>query len=150
MTKSLPPKSLVLYADDDPDDIELIREAFHDFSGSIELITFQSGRDLIDYIEALTPLQPSPCLLVIDINMPGVNGKETLTRLRTIESCQRIPAVLFSTSTMPADAAFARSLGAGFVTKPLLSNQIRLIVDQLIEHCTDEVKERINRHRRNK
>lgn len=150
MTKSLPPKSLVLYADDDPDDIELIREAFNDFSSSIELVTFQNGRDLIDYIEALTPLQPSPCLLVIDINMPGVNGKDTLSRLRTIEGCQRIPAVLFSTSTMPADAAFARNLSAGFVTKPLLTGQIRLIVDQLIEHCTDEVKERINRHRRNK
>ena len=150
MTQSLPPKSLVLYSDDDPDDIELIRDAFGEFSASIELVSFPSGRDLLSYLIALTPLQPTPCLLVIDINMPGLNGKETLAHIRRIEGFERIPAVLFSTSTMPADAAFARSHDAGFVTKPLMAQQIKEIVDQLIAHCTDEVKERINRHRRNK
>ena len=140
----------MLYADDDPDDIELIREAFHEFSNVIELVTFESGRELLGYVEELTPLQPIPCLLVIDINMPGLNGKETLSLLRKMEGFGQIPAVLFSTSTLPSDAAFARNFNAGFVTKPLLTNQINQVVDQLIGHCTDEVKQKINRQRRNK
>lgn len=147
MTQSLPPKSLVLYADDDADDRELVHEAFKDYAQHIELMTFEDGLELLHYIEYLRPLQPAPCLVILDINMPRLNGKETLQKLRAIDGFKEVPAVLFSTSTLPAEAAFAKRFNAGFVTKPLHTPQIHLIVDQLIEHCTDEVKRIINRHR---
>ena len=47
MTKSLPPKSLVLYADDDPDDIELVQDAFKAYNNNVELITFRNGVELL-------------------------------------------------------------------------------------------------------
>lgn len=146
MTHSLPPKSLVLYADDDPEDIELVSEAFQQCSQNVELITFKDGVEMLNYVRTIDPLQPAPCLFIIDINMPGVNGKETLKRLRKIEEFADVPAVLFSTSTLPADAAFAKIYNAGFVTKPLYTNQIHQIIDQIIEHCSDEVKRMIRRN----
>ena len=147
MTKSLPPKSLVLYADDDPEDRELIEEAFQNYKYKIELLTFENGIDLLSFIHRLDPFQPTPCLIIIDINMPILNGKETLRRLRKMEGLKEVPAVLFSTSTLPSEADFAKCFNAGFVTKPLYQPQIRLIVDSLIEHCTDEVKKRIKKQR---
>lgn len=147
MTQSLPPKSLVLYADDDPDDLELIRDAFSEFAHTIELVSFENGVELLDYIEQLQPFQPAPCLFILDINMPRLDGKETLARIRNMDAYADVPAVLFTTSTLPSDAAFARRLNAGFVTKPLHVRQIHKIVDQIIDHCTDDIKNKINRSR---
>ncbi len=147
MTKSLPPKSLVLYADDDLEDRELIGEAFQNYEHAIELLTFENGIELLSFIQRLNPFQPTPCLIILDINMPALDGKETLERLRKMEGFKDVPAVLFSTSTLPSEADFAKCFNAGFVTKPLYQPQIRLIVDKLIEHCTDEVKKRIKRQR---
>ncbi|MGZ3922441.1 MAG: response regulator [Flavisolibacter sp.] len=145
MTQSLPPKSLVLYADDDPEDVELISDAFLSYSQNIELMTFPDGIELLNFIQSINPFHAAPCLFILDINMPRLNGKETLRRLRRMESFADVPAVLFSTSSLPADAAFAQNLNAGFVTKPLHSNQIYVIVDQIIEHCSEQVKINIRR-----
>jgi len=50
MTQSLPPKSLVLYADDDPDDRMLIREAFEHYAHSVDLKVFRNGVELLQYV----------------------------------------------------------------------------------------------------
>lgn len=147
MTKSLPPKSLVLYADDDADDRELIREAFDEFSSVVELVTFEEGGALLQYLQSLAPLQPKPCLVILDINMHGLDGKQTLRRLRSLEEYNEVPVVLFTTSTLPSEAAFAKAHDAGFVTKPLHGAQIQAIVNELINHCGADLKEKIKRHR---
>ena len=49
MTQSLPPKGLVLYADDDPDDIDLVSEAFSEYAQNVELVTFSDGIELLRY-----------------------------------------------------------------------------------------------------
>jgi CheY-like chemotaxis protein len=145
MTQSLPPKSLVLYADDDPEDIELVSEAFQVYAQNVELMTFADGIELLNFIETIDPFHAAPCLFILDINMPRLNGKETLRRLRKIETFADVPAVLFSTSSLPADAAFAKNFNAGFVTKPLHTKQVHLIIDEIIEYCSDEVKKVIRK-----
>jgi CheY-like chemotaxis protein len=149
MTQSLPPKSLVLYADDDPEDIELVSEAFQSYAQNVELLTFPDGIELLNFIESIDPFHASPCLFILDINMPRLDGRETLRRLRRIDSFAEVPAVLFSTSSLPADANFAKNLNAGFVTKPLHTNQVHMIIDEIIEHCSDEVKRNIRRKNTN-
>lgn len=140
MTKSLPPKNLVLYADDDNDDIQLVRDAFSNYSQSIELLTFEDGSDLLNYLNELNSLETIPCLIILDINMPRKNGKEVLRELRDMSDFEEVPVVLFSTSTLPSEMSFAKSFGAGYVTKPLFTKQIHQLVDQMLEHCSDEVK----------
>jgi CheY-like chemotaxis protein len=140
MTKSLPPKSLVLYADDDLDDIELVRDAFEEYAQGIQLLTFKDGSELLRFVKELKDFEPLPCLIILDINMPNMDGKQTLSALRRMDRYEAVPIVLFSTSTLPSEAAFAKSFGAGFVTKPLHTVQINQLVDQMIHHCTDDVK----------
>lgn len=110
MTKSLPPKSLVLYADDDQDDIELVKDAFDSYSRNIEIITFGNGEELLRYVKQLDPLEPSPCLIILDINMPRLDGKRTLSLLRSDQQFADVPIVLFSTSTLPSEISFAKAL----------------------------------------
>jgi len=150
MTQSLPPKGLVLYADDDPDDIELLSEAFQVYANDLELMTFSDGIELLRFIETIDPFHATPCLFILDINMPRLNGKETLRRLRRLDSFAEVPVVLFSTSSQPADAAFAKNYNAGFVTKPLHTNQVHVIIDEIIEHCSDDIKKNIRKKNGNR
>ncbi|OJW82991.1 MAG: hypothetical protein BGO69_03690 [Bacteroidetes bacterium 46-16] len=148
MTKSVPSKSLVLYADDDPDDLHLVEHAFSDYAQTVELKTFMDGEALLRYINEYKDAEPFPCLIIIDINMPRINGKEVLKKLRETAGYEDAPVVLFSTSTLPADMAFAKSYGAGFMTKPLHYSQIYQLVDKMIDHCADDVKKYIRSTRK--
>jgi CheY-like chemotaxis protein len=142
MTQSLPQRSIVLYADDDPDDIEMVKDAFSTYK-NVELHTFPEGHSLLQYARQLSAKGIFPCLIILDVNMPRLNGKETLKALRDTEGFENTPVVLFTTSTLPSEAAFAKSFGAGFITKPIGSEQINFIAEHFIEHCTDEIKRRI-------
>ena len=135
-----PDKNTILYADDDPDDIELIKEAFAFMAGTVELITCSNGAETIDYLITLSHHEPSPCLIILDINMPILGGKETLSRLRSINRFVETPVVLFSTSSQTHDKEFARQHNAGFITKPLDIREMAKIADSFIDHCTEEVK----------
>lgn len=135
----------ILYADDDQDDLMLIRDAFEKYAENIELITASDGVEAIGYLKTLSPIEPAPCLVILDINMPRMGGKEALKELRTMDRFIHIPVVLFTTSSLPADRDFAAKYNAGFITKPLDFRQITLIADAFVEHCTDEIKRKIIR-----
>jgi len=143
MTQTTPPKHLVLYADDDKDDIILVEEAFSTTTDNIELITAYDGADAIQYLEGLSHFDPNPCLIILDVNMPRINGREALLRIRQMERFNKIPVVLFTTSSMPHDKNFAQKYNAGFVTKPLNTEQMKLITDQFLDHCSDEVRKSV-------
>jgi CheY-like chemotaxis protein len=145
MTKSLPPKNFILYADDDPDDRSLMEELFEEHAEIIELLTFPDGAELLQYLQHSDDRGPKPCLIILDINMPGLNGKRVLKDIREMQGYEEVPVVFFTTSTLPSEAAFARSFNAGFITKPLSKKQLHHIFDHLLDHCTEEVKRRINK-----
>jgi len=147
MTKSTPPKGLVLYADDDPDDLQLIRDAFASYSETVRLLTFEDGASILNYIKKLSSFEPLPCLIILDINMPGMNGKEVLRKIRQIQEYEEVPIVMFSTSTLPSEADFAMSFGAGFVTKPLYTQQIDQLVEYIIQNCSEDTKRRFRGRR---
>lgn len=145
MTQTPLPRHLVLYADDDGDDIDFVESAFAMTTVNVELITAQDGIETIEYLENLGALDPDPCLIILDVNMPRLDGKETLRRIRQMDRFKKVPVVLFTTSSMHNDRTFAERYNAGFVTKPLDSEQMRRITDQFIEHCSDEVQRAIRR-----
>jgi CheY-like chemotaxis protein len=145
MTAPLAPKNIVLYAEDDADDQQLVKEAFLSYAANVELRIVNHGLDALIYLRSLSPLDPAPCLIILDINMPKLDGKETLKRIRNIERLKEIPVVIFTTSVSPLDKEFASIYGAGFITKPLNETQMESITDEFIEHCAEEVRKNISR-----
>lgn len=143
--QSLPPKHIVLYADDDPDDLMLVQEAFTSYSDNVEIVTARDGFDALSFLQNLSPLDPTPCLIILDVNMPRLNGKETLKEIRGLNRFREIPVVLFTTSSMPLDNDFARKYQAGFITKPLDVRQMSRIADEFLDHCADEIKKNIKK-----
>lgn len=145
MTKFLAPTHVVIYADDDPDDIELVEEAFKRYANNVEVVTFRDASQALSYLKNQTESAPLPCLVILDINMPLMDGKEALIRLRQMERYEAIPVVLFTTSSMPLDKAFAKRYDAGFITKPLGYEQMELITKEFINHCSEETQKKIRR-----
>lgn len=133
-------KHLVLYADDDREDLHFVRKALSCREPDIELKTFQDGDQLLQFILNRDNNSPSPCLVILDINMPAMNGRETLQRLRTLKEYKDVPVILFSTSTIPHDFAFAEKYKAGFFTKPLNERQMNAIIEKFVDHCNAGVK----------
>ncbi|MDB5251464.1 MAG: response regulator [Flaviaesturariibacter sp.] len=143
MTKPTTPKNFVLYADDDADDLQLVRDSFAQYVQDVEVVTVSNGDDALAFLENLPDDAATPCLVILDVNMPGLDGKQVLARLRAIDRFAQVPVVLFTTSSLPSDKSYAQSLQAGFVTKPLNMKQMELITDQFISHCVEEVRRQI-------
>jgi len=138
-------KNIVLYADDDADDIQFVMDAFINFSKNVELVTVSDGLEVLTYLQALSADDPAPCLIVLDINMPRMDGKEALIRIRQMERFKKIPSILFTTSSQKRDKDFAAKYNAGFLTKPIDITQMNVIANTFIEHCDERIKENIRK-----
>ena len=143
MNQAIEIRHLVIYADDDPDDVELVEEAFSAYKGQVELATFPNGELALQFFQKNTEV--TPCLIILDINMPGISGKEVLKKIRQMDKLEKVPAVLFTTSNSVRDMEFAMHYNAGFITKPLDLNQMEVIAEKFIDHCSDDIRERIRR-----
>lgn len=146
MVKSATPKNIVFYADDDTDDLELVQEAFDKYTNNVQVITAKDGVQALSYLQSLNEKTPTPCLIILDINMPLLNGKDVLRRIKELQPLASVPVVLFSTSSSALDKEFAIKYNAGFVTKPLDVSQMEIITELFIDHCSDEIKRSIRKH----
>jgi Response regulator containing a CheY-like receiver domain and a GGDEF domain len=145
MTKLTPTRNLVLYADDDQDDLLLIEQSFAQYSNNVEVVTFPDGNHTMHYLQKLTVEETSPCLIILDVNMPGLTGKEILVRIRELPQYRETPVVLFSTSSLPLDKEFALRYDAGFITKPIDMKQMEAVIYEFIDHCDEEIKKKIRK-----
>jgi CheY-like chemotaxis protein len=138
-------KNFVFYADDDPDDLQLVLESFSHYANNVEVITASDGGEALRFFQEADDSVPTPCLIILDINMPEVNGKDLLVKIRQMERFADVPVVLFTTSTQPMDMIFAKKYNAGFVTKPLNVKQMEIITDQFIDHCAEDIQSKMRK-----
>lgn len=146
MIPHLPLKNIVFYADDDTDDLELVENAFDRYTNNVEVLTAKDGVQALSYLKSLNPNTPLPCLIILDINMPLVNGRDVLKRVKEMPLLASVPVVLFSTSSSPLDKELARKFNAGLVTKPLDISQMQMITELFVNHCNDEIKRNIRKY----
>lgn len=131
-------KHIILYAEDDLDDLFLVKQAFekHDH---IHVVHAPDGRKALNTLEEMVSNNFLPCLVILDINMPVMNGKEALQAIRDHPTLNRLPVILFSTSNSPTDISFARSLNADLITKPIEYADLEHIATQFVEQCNFEI-----------
>lgn len=107
----------IYLADDDADDRYLICEAIKQVDSKIDVIEAENGSDLLLSIQENN--LPAPVLILLDMNMPKMNGLETLRAIRSNPKHAHIPAVMISTSSDEKLIASAHNEGVnGFITKP--------------------------------
>lgn len=106
----------VWIVDDDPDDQYFSELAFKRLVPSIGIKLLNDGEELLP---ALSQSTQRPSLVILDLNMPRLNGLETLAQLRSTPAFEDIPVIVLTTSSGTEDQQLAAQLGAnGFLTKP--------------------------------
>ena len=113
----------VLLVEDEPSDAHLVRSALK------ESKVFCNLHHVVDGIEALDFLRcrgeryraaPRPDMILLDLNMPRMNGREFLTQVKLDETLKAIPVVVLTTSDVERDIVVSYHLGAaGYITKPV-------------------------------
>ena len=125
------PLPLVLVADDDPDDRDLLRCAFADAGIECRLEFVEDGEALMRALHARSSSACLPDLLILDLNMPVLDGRTALRRMRADPALRTVPVVVCSTSSSDSDRDGACRDGAhAFFTKPVTL----LEFDRLVRH----------------
>lgn len=121
MTQSQPTTSaIVVMADDDQDDCDLVMDAWSEVRPDIEMRCVNNGQQLIDLLEHMANERGVlPAVVLLDLNMPMVDGWTALASLKQNTRLRRIPVVVFTTSAVEDHVHAAYDMhAAGFVTKP--------------------------------
>jgi CheY-like chemotaxis protein len=112
----------VLVVEDDPGDVLMIKEALESLSAPRRIHVVNDGREAWDCLrrQGIYADVPRPDLILLDLNMPRMDGRELLALIKTDEGLRTIPVVVFTTSAAEDDvtAAYARHANA-YVTKPV-------------------------------
>ena len=135
-------KHIILYAEDDLDDVFIVRQAFQTYDETIQVVHKANGFGALEYLDQLDAGALHPCLIILDINMPGLDGRETLVRIKESQRFNDIPVVLFTTSSSQRDKDFAKQWGADFVTKPLVYAELETLAKTFVDKCNFEFSKR--------
>jgi CheY-like chemotaxis protein len=127
-------KHTILWADDDIDDLEIFRVVLHDLTADYEVKEFLSGKGVLNYLKDLDK-KALPCLIILDMNMPVLNGRDTLAILKKDPEYQNIPVVVFTTSTSEMDRMYCARFNTEMLTKPITYGELKEVVQNLLTHC---------------
>ena len=130
----------LFYAEDDLDDLHIFVEAFSE-RPEVRITRFADGRELLDEMDRL-PDAALPCYIVLDLNMPVLDGRETLVALRRHPRFSDLPVLLFTTSNSEVDKKFARQWNVDLVTKPLVYSDMEYLAEQLVALCRQQLARR--------
>jgi CheY-like chemotaxis protein len=126
----------ILMADDDADDRMLAREAMEE-SRLCNCFRFvEDGQELMDYLKRTGPYAnadaPRPGLILLDLNMPRMDGRQALQQIKSDPQLRRIPVVVLTTSKTEEDILRTYDLGANsFISKPVTFERLVEIVRTL-------------------
>ncbi len=117
--------ALILMAEDDPEDAMLARDALHEAKLLNPLVVVEDGQQLMDYLHRTGEFAPPypavrPGIILLDLNMPRMDGKEALAEIRSDPKLRDIPVLVLTTSKAEEDVLRSYELGANsFIVKPV-------------------------------
>ena len=115
----------ILLVEDNPDDVELTRIAFREAKVANNLVVVNDGAEALDFLfarGAYADRNPDdlPSIVLLDLNLPKVDGREVLQAIRANEKTRSLPVVVLTTSTEPFDVEASYALGVNsYIQKPV-------------------------------
>ena len=125
--------ALFLLVDDDPDDLMLLKEAVHSVDNSVRFAEARDGIAALNYLKDIKNPDLLPGLIVLDINMPVLNGRELLAIIKSENQLKRLKVIVFTTSSYPGDVEYCRQFGVDLITKPFGMDELAKIAVKMID-----------------
>jgi len=118
------PIPFVIIIDDNPGDIALTQEAFAENEMAADFTSVMSGDEALELLEGIGQDPRLPDLILLDLNLPKVNGLEILAYVRQHPRLAQVPTVVLTTSNRAQDREHARLLGAAdYLVKPAVFSE---------------------------
>jgi two-component system response regulator len=137
------PPLVILVVDDNEDDVLLLQESLRDQPAVHLLPAMRDGEEAMAYLRREGPFAgaPRPGLVLLDINMPRMNGFEVLHLMKVDPLLRAIPVVILTTSNREADILTAYTGGAcSFVSKPVSYDRLKLMAGHFVRYWTTVVR----------
>ena len=129
------PSKFILLGEDDADDQEMLKEVFATIDASFILFFVNNGGEILSALGKLREDQ-MPCLIVLDYNMPGLNGADILRKLSSNDQYKNIPKVVWSTAGSEKFRNLCLELGAvDYVIKPSNVTELEKIARYMLSIC---------------
>jgi CheY-like chemotaxis protein len=125
------PQATVLVLEDDDDDFDTVENAYRMAGRTNRLQRASKGEACLDLLQRNDAERLYPALLLLDLNTPGMDGRQALTAIRADPCLRHMPVVVLSTSTNPRDVAYCYAQGANaYHIKPVrYTEHLQLLVD---------------------
>ena len=133
----------VLLVEDNPGDVRLTQEAFRASNRAINLHVATDGVEAMDFLKRAGPLSdvPRPDLILLDLNLPKMDGREVLTHIKEDDSLKLIPTVILTTSDAESDIVKSYQLQANcYLTKPVQLEAFEGLVQSINDFWLTMVK----------
>lgn len=124
----------ILYAEDDMDDRKLLSDMLTDLNSRIRLVCVNNGAELIDYLQKLKPRARYPSFILLDINMPVMDGLQTLEVLQSTAELKEIPVIVYST-TPPGGKHLSKLGGIEYMKKPVRVQDVVAATRKFVVYC---------------
>ena len=133
----------VLLVEDSPGDVRLTQEAFHDVNPLIKLHMVNDGVEAMAFLmhEGQYAEAPRPDLILLDLNLPKMDGREVLAHIKEHESLRTIPTVILTSSEAEADVVTSYQLQANcYLSKPMHFEAFHNLVKSINDFWLTKVK----------
>ncbi|MGA2844594.1 MAG: response regulator [Candidatus Acidiferrales bacterium] len=133
----------VLLVEDSPGDVRLTQEAFHDANKSVHLHVASDGVEAMAFLRRDGPHihAPRPDLILLDLNLPKMDGREVLALIKRDENLRTIPTIILTTSEAEADIVKSYQLQANcYLTKPVQFDAFEILVRSINDFWLTKVK----------
>jgi len=124
----------VLLVDDDPGDVLMIEEALESIASPRTVFVVNDGEAAVAFLRQTGDFAqaPRPDVVLLDLNMPRMDGRQVLAEIKSDEQLRTIPIVVLTTSRSPEDIRSSYSLHANaYVTKPMSVDELTIIVHKI-------------------
>jgi CheY-like chemotaxis protein len=122
---------LIFIVDDDPDDRQIILDAFLEKNPQIDYVFIENAENLLQAL--YSDGSEYPAVILLDLNMPGMLGLQALKEIRNYRKFSQIPIIVLTTSTLHQDRRASYELGAAcFVQKPDSFGELVEITDSIV------------------
>jgi CheY-like chemotaxis protein len=129
-------QKIVLLIDDDEDDREMLQQALHAIDGEHKIVMAHDGKDGLKKLTNLSASDSLPCLIVLDINMPKLDGKQAFVAIKGDPTLSKIPVVIFSTSSSQLDRMFFEKYNTAYFVKPIKVCELAEAASRMIGCCS--------------
>jgi CheY-like chemotaxis protein len=126
---------IVLHIDDDAEDRDFVNEAIRSIDPTVIVLEAESGQHGIEFLNQAKSLNVLPCLIILDINMPGMNGFDAYNEIKKDDVLKLIPTVIFTTA-----AVFKKNQNQGnehlpIFVKPDNMKDFNAAIKEILTHC---------------